>query len=232
MNTGLEKKTALLLVGSPRGLKSTSHALGVHLLKRLAAGGMATETLIVGAALHGEKNRAAMRRSAAAADLVVVSFPLYVDQLPAPLIEALEMIASDAGNLSGAAGGRSRKLLAIVQCGFPENLQCLPACDIMKQFAREARFDWAGALSMGMGGAIGGKPLEKAGGMARNAAKALDRTAEALLAGGDIPPEAVALMAKPLMPRWFYVAMANFGMKSQAKKQGAKARLYDRPYAA
>ena len=193
---------------------------------------MTTETLIVGAGLHGENNRASMREAAATADLVVVSFPLYVDQLPAPLVEALEMVARDAKTRPGATVGRGRKLMAIVQCGFPENLQCRPACDIMRQFAKEAGFSWAGALSMGMGGAIGGKPLEKAGGLGRNVAKALDRTAEALLAGGDVPSEAVALMAKPLMPRWFYVAMANFGMKSQAKKHGAKARLYDRPYAA
>lgn len=44
--------------------------------------------------------------------------------------------------------------------------------------------------------------------------------------------EAAALMAKPPMLRWFYMFMANFGMRGLAKKHRAKARLYDRPYAA
>ncbi len=39
-------------------------------------------------------------------------------------------------------------------------------------------------------------------------------------------------MAKPPMLRWFYMFMANFGMRGLAKKHRAKARLYDRPYAA
>lgn len=230
MDTPAEKLTALLVVGSPRGLKSTSYALGDHMMKKLAAGGMKTVTVIAGAALRGDMNREALRSSASSADLLVFSFPLYVDQLPAPLVETLDLIAADGAK--SASGGRPRKLMAIVQCGFPENLQCRPACDIMKRFAEEAGFSWAGALSMGMGGAIGGKPLDKSGGMARNVAKALGRTADALLAGGNVPPEAAALMAKPLMPRWLYVVMANFGMRSQAKKHGAKDRLYDKPYAA
>lgn len=228
MLTPDEKRKALLIIGSPRGLKSTSHALGDRLLKKLAAGGLDTDTIIVGAGLHGERNRAAMSEAAADADLLIVSFPLYVDQLPAPLVEALGLIAAAGAK----TGGRPRKLMAIVQCGFPENLQCKPGVDIMRRFAQEAGFVWAGALSMGMGGALGGKPPAKAGGMARNVVRAIDGTAGALLAGGDVPSESVALMAKPLIPRWLYVFMANFGMKSQAKKHGAKTRLYDRPYAA
>ena len=78
----------LLLVGSPKGLKSTSRALGTYLLRKLEAGGMATESMLVGAALHGQANMARMLEAVDSADLVIVSFPLYVDQLPAPLVRA------------------------------------------------------------------------------------------------------------------------------------------------
>jgi hypothetical protein len=120
--------------------------------------------------------------------------------------------------------------MAIVQCGFPETMQNQPALDIMREFAAKAGYDWAGGLATGMGGAVGGKPLEKAGGMAKNIIKAFDLAAASILAGGIIPEKAVTLMGKPLMPRWLYLLAANFGMKSQARKHGAAKSLYARPY--
>jgi len=38
-------------------------------------------------------------------------------------------------------------------------------------------------------------------------------------------------MAKPLMPRWFYHAAANWGFRNQLKKHGARKKAFDRPYA-
>ena len=46
-----------------------------------------------------------------------------------------------------------------------------------------------------------------------------------------MPPEAEALMAKPLMPRWLYHPAAGWSFRRLLKKHGAKARTYDRPYA-
>jgi len=229
MNDTTRERKALLFVGSPKGLKSTSHALGSYLLKKLEAGGLATETLLVGAALHAAKDLAAMHEAVAAADLIVFSFPLYVDQLPAPLIEALELIAEER---KAHPPAKPQKTMAIVQCGFPETHQNRPACEIMNQFAKEAGFEWAGGLAMGMGGAVAGRSLEKAGGMARNTVKALDLAAASLIGGGNVPREAVDLMAKPLMPKWLYRLVGNWGMKSQARKHGARKTVYNRPYAA
>ena len=226
-NNGLNSKRALLLVGSPRGLKSTSHALGRYLLKKLEATGIATETLLVGAALHGEENTARMLEAVDSADLVVVSFPLYVDQLPAPLIRAIELIAS---HRRAHPTARRPKLVAVVQCGFPEAHQNQPACDILRQFAGEAGFEWAGALAMGMGGALGGRPLEKAGGMVRNTRQALDLAAESLSRGEPVPQDVSALMAKPIIPKWLYLFFGNRGMRGEAKKHGVLHSVYARPY--
>lgn len=220
-------RTALLFIGSPKGLKSASYSLGNHLLEKLGAGGMRTETLIVGAALRSEADIARMREAVASADLVIFSFPLYVDQLPAPLVRAAELLAEHRRVRPPV---KPQKIMAIVQCGFPETRQNQSACDIMKQFAKEAGFEWAGALAMGMGGALGGRPLEKAGGMVRNAVRALDLAAASLVQGGNVPPEAVGLMAKPGIPRWLYLLFGNRGMKSQARKHGAGKRVYARPY--
>lgn len=220
-------RKALLFVGSPKGLKSTSFGLGSYLLKKLEAGGMATETMIAGAALHTPEDIAKMLESVAAADVILFAFPLYVDQLPAPLIRAIELIADDRRSRPPA---KVQKIMAIVQSGFPEVHQNVLACDIVRQFARQAGFEWAGALAMGMGGALGGRPLEKAGGMARNIVKAFDLAAAALLRGENLSDEAAALMAKPLIPSWLYVFIANYGMRSEVRKHGARKQTYARPY--
>ena len=227
MNNASQERNVLLLIGSPKGLKSTSYSLGSCLVKKLEAGGLIAKTMVIGAALHTEKALAAMREAVAAADLIIVSFPLYVDQLPAPLVEALERIAAER---HARPAVKPQKIMAIVQCGFPETHQNRPACEIMRRFANEAGFEWAGALAMGMGGAVGGRSLEKAGGMVRRTVKALDLAATSLIDGGLVPKEAVDLMAQPAIPKRLYLLVANWGMKSQARKHGAKSLVYARPY--
>ncbi|MBM3306538.1 MAG: hypothetical protein FJY79_11460 [Candidatus Aminicenantes bacterium] len=226
-------RKALLLVGSPRGAKSASRMLGGYLMGKLEAGGMETAEMTAAAALQSTENQHRTHKAVDAAELVVVAFPLYVDGLPAPLVQALELIADRRkGSLpaSPVAGPRVQRVAAVVQCGFPEARQNEAALAIVRQFAKEAGFEWAGGLAMGMGGAVTGKPLDKAGGMVRNVVKALDLAAAALLEGRDIPEEAAALMGKRLMPTWLYTFMGNRGMKRSAKKHGVLKRANARPY--
>jgi hypothetical protein len=217
----------LLIIGSPKGTKSASYELGNHLLLRLETRGSTTETIIIGSALKSEADTRRMLEATDRADLVVFSFPLYVDQLPGPLVGALERIAEHQKNRTSPGG---RRIAAVVQCGFPETLQNRPACAIMEQFASESGFGWAGALALGMGGAVAGRSLDKAGGMVRNVVKGFELAADALASGKSIPAEAIALVGKPFMPKALYLFAANFGMKSMAKKAGVRDRVYDRPY--
>jgi len=224
---------ALLIVGSPKGKASTSYALGKGLLGRLEAGGVEIVETTVAAALRSSEERHRLYKAVDESDIIIVSFPLYVDQLPAPLIQTLELLADRKRGAQGAtpwAGPLAQRLVVLVQCGFPETHQTRPAVAIMRQFARETGFRWAGALAMGMGGALAGRSLEKAGGMLRNIVKALDTAAASLLSGGPVPEEAEALLAKPLMPRRFYQLVANWGFRSRIRKHGARKRVYDRPY--
>lgn len=232
------KTKALLLVGSPKGKKSTSHALGRFLLHKLETGGLAVEEVTIGAAMRSVEDRRLLLEAVDKAGIFIVSFPLYVDQLPAPLIEAFELIAArrtESGANTptdpAAAGARPAKIVAIVQCGFPESHQNRQAVDIMRRFAAEAGFHWGGALSMGMGGAVAGRPLEDAGGMVRKAVEALELTAASLLRGEDVPRRATAVMAKALIPKWLYILFGDRGMKKAAKKRGVRKRMRDRPYA-
>lgn len=224
----IKKRKALLLVGSPKGKNSTSRSIGSHLLRKLEAAGMGTEEMTVLTALQSTENQHRLHKAVDAADLVLIAFPLYVDQLPAPLIQTLELIAERRKGRPGvfpSAGPLVQKLAVIVQCGFPETIHNQPAVDIMRQFAREAGFEWAGALAMGMGGVVGGKSLEKEGGMVRKVVKALDMAAASLASGGDIREEASRLMAQPLMPRGLYVLAANWGFRREIKKNGARKQI-------
>lgn len=214
---------AVLLIGSPRGRASASRALGLALMRRLEAAGLTTVEMTAAAALSSTREQHRLHKAIDAAELFVVAFPLYVDSLPAPLIQTLELVADRRrGDLpaSPAAGPLSQRLVAIVQCGFPEVVHNRVAVEIMRLFAQEAGFAWAGALAMGMGGALSERTLEKGGGMVRNVVKALDLAAGSLATGGTIPEEAAALMAKPLMPRWAYILAANLGFRRSLRKHG------------
>ncbi len=227
------RRKALLLIGSPKGAKSTSRVLGTALMARLEAGGVETVEMTAAQALRSTEEQHRLHKAVDAAELLVIAFPLYVDELPAPLIQALELVADRRKGLlpaSPVAGPAIQKVAAIVQCGFPEARQNEAAIAIVRQFAKEAGFEWAGGLAMGMGGAIAGRSLEKAGGMVRNVVKALDLAAAALLDGKGIPEEAAALMGKRLMPGWLYTLAGNRGMRRAAKKHGALGRTHDRPY--
>jgi hypothetical protein len=161
-----------------------------------------------------------------AAYIVILAFPLYVDSLPAGTIRALEMIASGRKAVPHSGG---RRFTAIVNCGFPESYHNDTAINICCLFARDAGFEWAGGLSLGAGASLDGKPLDKAGGMARNVRKALDMAADDLAAGNVVSEAAIKTMAIPMMPRWMYVLFGNLGWWLQARKYGTHKRLHARP---
>jgi len=218
----------LLMVGSPRGIASTSNSLGDHLLSLLEERGMATKKLLVYPALADEKKMTELLAAVDACDLLVAAFPLYVDQLPAPLIDLLLMIVE---RRQGRQGEAKQALAAIVNCGFPETAHCRPAGEIMRIFAAQAGFRFLGCLAAGMGGAIGNRPLAKAGGIVRHQLKALTQAAAYLAEGKEIPAEVIGLMGKAMMPLWFYNLVGNWGWKRTARKFKVSGRLHDKPYA-
>jgi hypothetical protein len=217
----------LLLVGSPRAVASTSNSLGEHLLFLLEERGMALKTLLVYPALAEEKKLTELLAAVDACALLILAFPLYVDQLPAPLIDLLQQVAE---RRQGRHGEMKQGLAAIVNCGFPETTHCRPAGEIVRLFAAQAGFRFLGCLATGMGGAIGKRSLAKPGFIVRHQVKALGQAADFLADNKEIAPEVIALMGKAMMPRWFYNLAADWGWKRTAKKSGCSGRLRDHPY--
>ena len=228
-NGSVEVRRALLLVGSPRTGKSTSHSLGGYLFERLAAQSIQTETVYLHTVLRAPDKMQVLLDAVDAADLVTLAFPLYVDSLPAPTIDALECIAA---HRQGREGTHRPMFTAITNCGFPEARHNATALAICETFARQAGFEWAGALALGGGGGIGGVPLAELGGRTIPLRKSLDMAAKALVQGRAIPKAAQDILDKPVIPNWLYRLLGGFGWKQRAKGYGVKKLLRQQPYVA
>jgi multimeric flavodoxin WrbA len=224
-----EVRRALLLVGSPKTRKSTSNSLGGYLFEQLSARAIQTETIYLHTVVRSSERMQALLDAVEAADLVTLAFPLYVDSLPAPAIEALERIAASR---QGRDSSRRQMFAAIANCGFPEAHHSATALAICATFARQAGFEWAGSLALGAGGMISGVPLVEAGGKTLLIRKSLDLAAEALAQGQAIPQSAHDTMARPVIPAWAYRLMGGLGWIVGAKGYGALKRLWRKPYLA
>ncbi len=207
--------------------RSTSEALGAYLADALGGLGLPCETLLVQRCLRSEEARRGMLAAIREASLLVLSFPLYWDSLPAALTRALELIAEDRRSNPPT---HAHRLVAMVNGGFPEAAQCETALGICRQFARESGLTWVGGLALGGGETLGGRPLARLGRRARHVAHALDLTAAALVAGQPVPPPAVRLMAVPLVRAPLYRLVGNLGWWWRSRLLGANRRLFDRPY--
>jgi NAD(P)H-dependent FMN reductase len=220
-------RRAVLLVGSPRGSASVSAAIASHLAGLLLERGVAVETAALHRQLREDPGLRGIRRAVGAADVVALATPLYVDSLPAPVTEALEVLAGSAP----ATAPRPR-FLAIVNCGFPEAAHTDTALAICRSWAAEAGLDWIGGLGVGAGGMFAGKPLAELGGRARTVRRALALTANAVARGSVVPEEARRLAGSLAIPAWLYRFLGEWGWRQEARKHGALARLGERPYAA
>jgi hypothetical protein len=222
-----KNESALLLVGSPKGKKSTSASLGNYLISKLEELGMQCETKYIHRLVNREEKILELFKLIENADLIILSFPLYVDSLPAPSIKAMELIKEERDKLEIQ---KSKNFIAISNSGFPEASQSIVALKICKNFSKDCGFIWKGGIALGGGGAINGIPLEERGGMVRNIIKGLGITAQALNDSKEIPQEAIDLISKKIIPSSIYRMFGNFGWKIQARRFHGQKKLYKKPY--
>jgi len=212
---------ALLLVGSPKSRKSASRAIGDALISRLAARGWGT--LAERIPTRFDADLTALFDGIADAELVVLSFPVYVDTLPAPVTRFLQEWSERGPRREG------QRLVVLTQCGFPEAAHCASSIEVCRNFAGEVGVTWAGALTFGMGPSVGEAGIEHSP-IAR-ALPSLDAAADALAAGESVPDAVAAAFARPTFPAWLYVAVGGLSWRLQARQQRADAPLRYRRYA-
>ncbi|MDA8082102.1 MAG: NAD(P)H-dependent oxidoreductase [Nitrospiraceae bacterium] len=222
------QRRVLLLVGSP-GPQSTSLSLGSHLTGLLGQHGMETETLHITSCLRSPGAEETLLAAAGRADILILASPLYVDSLPGPVVAALRILAQQQG---ARRAGTRRRLLAIVNCGFPESHHNDTALAQVRLFCRDTGIEWSGGLGLGGGGMIAGRPLAQKGRAVRNVLASLALAACALAEDEPLPEHAVSLMARPLTPAWLYILVGHLGWLLQARRFGVLGRINDRPYSA
>lgn len=232
MNSGnIPIKSAFLLIGSPRGLKSVSNYLGKYLLNQLEQFDIKIDSEIISEA---KKNKDDIITRIFQSDLFILSSPLYVDSFPAPVIEFLTWIEEKANNLN-IRNSRNIKILFLTNCGFPESLHCENSIDQTQFFAETTGFEWLGGFALGGGEPFKYKKIGDNSGMTRNVRKALNLLANSIYDGKDIPIEVKELMAKSFIPIPFYAnnvyrLAGNRNWKNYAKKVGTLDKLKDKPY--
>lgn len=220
-------RRALLLTGTPRGEAAVSTGLARHLEGLLTARGLEVETLRLQACLREDRALRGLAARVRASDAVALLTPLYVDGLPGPVTEALEALAAERP----ADPSRPPRLLAVLNCGFPEPVHDDTALAICRRFAAQAGLEWMGGLAIGGGGMYQGRPLTAQGGRARHLLAALDLAAGAIAGGTALPAEAERLARQLPVPAWLYRRMGDLGFWRERRRRGTLSWREPRPYA-
>jgi multimeric flavodoxin WrbA len=218
-------RSALLLVGSHRRGRSTSAVLGEYLLRHLEPA-FSCGRIDLRQVLKDAHCMAAMCDAVKRADVVILSFPLYVDTVPFCVTAAMEALY--ALHQNGLA--RRTGLVAIANSGFPEASHNQVALDVCHQFAIAAGLQWQGGLALGGGEALKGRPLKWLLPLTYPAMQALRWTATALAEGRPVPERARLRMARPIMPRRLFFPIATFRWYRAAYSAGAHRRMWAKHY--
>ena len=214
-------RTAALLVGSAKvkGTSASEH-LARALMGRLAARGVMCELHFATEFVHERAPALAAARAMAAAEMLVLATPLYVDALPALATRALELIARE--RLDSETDAR---FLPLINCGFPEPEHTRTAIRITRHFAAAAGYRFAGALPLGAGGTVTSeRNLDEPRPPVAHVVRALELTADALMVDGCVPQTALDEIIKPPLPDAMYRLVADMGFRWQAHQHGTRQR--------
>jgi multimeric flavodoxin WrbA len=222
----LPPRRALLLVGSSRGDASVSAAITLYLAGLLLERRVEVKTVAIHRQLFEDAELRGLTRAVSGADVVVLASPLYMDSLPAPVTEALQVVA----RTRRLARPSRPRFLAIINCGFPEAVHTDTGLAICRQWASAAGLDWIGGLGIGGAGMLEGKPIAELSGRARTLTQSLALAADSVARGLVVPEEALRLARTPSVPAWLYRFFGDWGFRQQAKRHGTLARLGERPY--
>jgi multimeric flavodoxin WrbA len=226
----MSKPKALMLIGSPRGERSNSYTIGKFLAGKLEGQGFATEEAFVIKSMNTASGIEDLLALTDEADIIIFATPLYIDSLPSYTIKAMEQI--HAHRIDKPAK-KNQLLVAIVNSGFPEPSHNNIALNIIRNFAQESGLRWGGGVRIGMGEAIGGKPISEKG-MTRKLAKGLSSGAISLSKGQPMSQQDEELASQPFLPpilaKLMMISFINRSWNQLAKRNNANRKMRDRPY--
>ena len=179
------------ICASPRREKSSSYLLLCRLIKL-------------------QNDRCAVRMwdkdlGSSLADTAVLSFPLYVDGLPAQLLSALSTLPE----------GAYKRIYALCTCGFYEGKQTALAFETLSNFCRRTGRVFCGGLGVGAGGLLNGMPYMPAALHPHKSAFAGLQMLSAQLTNGA-PFENLYL--DPAIPRRVYMFFVDASFHRRARR--------------
>lgn len=207
----------VLIDGSPKTEKSNSRYFAEELRTCLSSACRIDE-LRINKPYISDESIERIRQS----DVLVICAPLYVDQIPAHLLYALQRI-----ELAMTQSLKQISVYAVLNCGFFEGVQIELAMEILESWCMMSGLIWRGGIGVGGGEMLGmltdvslGKGPKKSLGLA------MQSLAKSIESGSVHPFKA----AEPDIPRSLYMTFANLGFSSQAKKNGLKKKdLFRQP---
>ncbi len=212
---------ALLLVGSPRGKRSTSNSIGMYLLELLKEKRLETKSIIIKNELSEDEKIARLLEDINNSDIIILTAPLYDDSQPYIVVKLMELIAEKKMNLN------AKRFIPIINCGFFESEHIIAvAIPIYHKFAKTVGFKWAGSVAIG-GGEIfqgrHGKNLDDIGKMANKMKNLLDLIAVKLssnLEVGDLVPDVFPKVFNVKFLQKLLIRMNNRNWKKIAESNG------------
>ena len=230
----------LLIVGSPKiKHRSTSAILGEYLLEIMKSAGWKAQVLTLNRRLDREKGQIELCSAVDRSDLIILSFPLYIDSLPYLVTKALEVIAS---HKKRSQVKKPQRIFTIINNGFPENRQNALALAICRCFADQCGLSWSGALALGAGEALGGgqelTQKRRSGPPVTHVIKALDQAGQELAKGNTVYYDTQSLISKtpiPIIPfgmwNWIFTKLGGRWWIQQAVENGVtKEEMFAKPY--
>ncbi len=201
----------LFINGSPKVNKSASGMLLDELRDYMQDHAIVQYSLNV-----NKKPDSLLLQSLSEQDIIVISFPLYVDSIPSHFLYYLTELENYLKYNSSKA-----VVYAIINCGFYEGHQNRHALEILKIWCEKANLKWGQGIGIGAGGMLAGLGnVPKGKGPRKNASAALLELASNAAekrSGKDI-------YASPNFPRFLYKIMGDIGWRTQAKRNGLKTK--------
>jgi hypothetical protein len=157
-------------------------------------------------------------------DLLLFVFPLYVDQLPAPIIELLTYIERAAS----AADTQLPAVYSVCNCGFYEAEHNRLALRMLHSFALRAGLAWGYGVGIGGGGLLESMGNITGKGPTANVYDALSALCEAMRAGDVM--EHGDILVTPLFPRFLYRMAAEISWHQMAGKNHVRNQLKRKPH--
>lgn len=217
-------QSIVMIVGSPRVKRATSFSIASYVLEGLEKKGWKTE-LVFAHKLYGRPDELKVLASRMADyELIGLSFPLYVDGIPAPLVELLEVVCKNKPKSDSS----DQLVFSFVNSGFPEPYHSDVAVKMTGVFAKKFGAGFLGGLRIGGGGAVHGMPIESLKHRSKRLVQALDETIVGLDEDRTIPQSAFELLSEPILSKNLYLLAAKYGWGFRARRNGVKD-LYARP---